>query len=340
MEYFDFNNFDGNIKCPKCGYVYSYTLKKCPKCDARKKSIFLIKAIIFSLLIIFGFVSYEYFVIDKDNSTKDVNQETLNINTDNQSDNDANGIPIDNEDDSSIFSGLYFNQLSDVQKQIYEDIYYVSLDFSPTYTPEMDKCDIDDVSRAIAALNFEHPEFFWVSNNFHYKTVEDNVVEVDFDDADGLSNNELSNIYDQIMIVVNTINQSAQNFEGIEQIRVIHNYICQNFSYDINVDYSQDVRSMVFYNAGVCSGYTKLFQLCLQNLGYECYEVIGTADNGTESSNHAWDIVIYDGYAYFVDVTWDDDDTYNYVYDTYFMVGNEIYADHTYGYEYDFILLD
>ena len=133
----------------------------------------------------------------------------------------------------------------------------------------------------------------------------------------------------------------ADDLDGIEQIRKIHDLICINISYDLNVDYSQDIRCATLFRKCVCASYAKLFQLCMQRTGYDCYYVSGTADNTLFQGNHAWNFVFYNGERYFCDVTWDDINDYNRISYDYFMCGIEIFVNHFYDdahNAYNFIL--
>ena len=55
---------------------------------------------------------------------------------------------------------------------------------------------------------------------------------------------------------------------------------------------------------GICTGYSRTFQLLMTLSGIECVLVPGTAHGG--SDDHAWNLVKLDGEWYAVDTTWDD----------------------------------
>jgi len=92
----------------------------------------------------------------------------------------------------------------------------------------------------------------------------------------------------------------------------IHNWIIDWASYDTEAhsnspDASPDPDNdnpygLLINKRAVCMGFTSAFQLFMDLVGVECITVIGAS--GSESMEHAWNMVRIDGEWYCVDVTW------------------------------------
>lgn len=58
-------------------------------------------------------------------------------------------------------------------------------------------------------------------------------------------------------------------------------------------------------NTGVCTGYSQLFKFLCDQLGIDCFEVIGPADCRNGRELHCWNVVKLDGNFYHIDTTFD-----------------------------------
>lgn len=89
---------------------------------------------------------------------------------------------------------------------------------------------------------------------------------------------------------------------------MMHNYICQNVTYDLNAPHPYSAYGALLEGRAVCDGYAKAFMLLARRTGIPCSYLSGTALNtaGTEWCSHAWNIVELNGEPVIVDVTWDD----------------------------------
>lgn len=68
----------------------------------------------------------------------------------------------------------------------------------------------------------------------------------------------------------------------------------------------------------VCEGYSKAYQYLLQRLGIECYIVTGISKR--DGGAHEWNLIKLDGHYYQTDITWDDVDSLDNIYHSYFNV--------------------
>lgn len=117
-----------------------------------------------------------------------------------------------------------------------------------------------------------------------------------------------------------------------EKVKMIHDYIIDNISYDITVQYNSAYEALMS-QATACQGYANLAYKLFTEAGIGCRIITGTADGEA----HAWNIVEIDGLWYNIDCTWDDPigaSSDNNQYD-YFLKSNNNFTDHVRDAEYD-----
>ena len=217
----------------------------------------------------------------------------------------------------SASSNPYFAMLSDTEKDAYSLIY-----------EELDKghdrfeCNImltsDELSNAIDCVLNDHPEIFWIDNNygFSYDPSDGSIKEVTFKFFDFADTPEkLKAARTQFEALVNSIVSQAMTYQStVDRELFIHDYICNNTEYDENCPYNQSAYSALIMHLSVCAGYAKSFQYLMQKSGVVCYYVTGRTDGlnggvvgGSEpGGSHSWNIVLLDGEFYNVDCLWDD----------------------------------
>lgn len=92
-----------------------------------------------------------------------------------------------------------------------------------------------------------------------------------------------------------------------EKVCAIYDYICENIKYDY--DHLEDESYKLKYTAyaalinktAVCGGYAQLFYRMAAEAGVD----VRYCDGDTSRGFHAWNLVILDGKAYYLDSTWD-----------------------------------
>ena len=168
-----------------------------------------------------------------------------------------------------------------------------------------------------AVLN-DHPELFWIDNNYgySYEPVTGHIKELTFtffdfaDTPEKLAAAKAEFNSAMLMVVTTALDKGTM----VERELFIHDYICENTTYDVDSPYNQSAYSALVLHRSVCAGYTRAFQLLMQKVGITCYYVPGRADGlGEEASvesggdiSHSWNIIILDGSYYNVDCLWDD----------------------------------
>ena len=94
----------------------------------------------------------------------------------------------------------------------------------------------------------------------------------------------------------------------LEKALIVHDRLAYTIAYNQNVadtGVSTDPMLHTIYGAlvtkdAVCEGYSKTYAYILGKLGIECYYM------SSDTMNHGWNEIVFDGQSYYVDVTWDD----------------------------------
>lgn len=220
-------------------------------------------------------------------------------------------------DTSERFEYSVKNTLDESQTEIYNRLVYMienyelSLDFENTSN--------DEFRKAYYAVLYDHPEFFWLGQNYAYSQrtlgdystlhVEPKVFSSDTD--------EIKRAQTMLENAADSIVRNAKAQGGIfYQVRYVHDYIIDNTTYDSEAlelvasgeNYgllnASTAYGCLVENRAVCSGYSAAFQLVMKKMGIECGRVNGTRIS--ESGTHQWNYLCLDGEYYFIDVTWDD----------------------------------
>ena len=134
--------------------------------------------------------------------------------------------------------------------------------------------------------------------------------------------------------VVNRIVQelNLKNVSDYEKVKLIHDYIINNASYDLTLQRST-AYDLLIEKTAVCEGYALAAYRLFLAAGLESRIITGVAGGGA----HAWNIVKLDGKWYNIDITWDDPITnsgrqilrYN-----YFLKSDKDFTDHERNPEY------
>ncbi len=97
-----------------------------------------------------------------------------------------------------------------------------------------------------------------------------------------------------------------------QKVQAIYNWITANVKYDYS--HLNDPAYLTQYTAyaaavqkkAVCQGYANLFYRLANDAGVDCRIITGKAYNGTQTEDHAWNIVrMENGKYYCLDATWD-----------------------------------
>ncbi|WP_051542162.1 transglutaminase domain-containing protein [Clostridium lundense] len=87
--------------------------------------------------------------------------------------------------------------------------------------------------------------------------------------------------------------------------KAIHDYIVSHVVYDRSLTKFTAYEAL-YSGETVCQGYAMLAYKMLNKVGVETRIVVGQANNGSSTENHAWNLVNLNGKWYQMDCTWDD----------------------------------
>ena len=138
-----------------------------------------------------------------------------------------------------------------------------------------------------------------------------------------VSGSSITNLNEKVKWVVDTY--TTPDMSDMEKAKRLHDWVIYNTIYDqdaANAVYDNTWRNYanhssfeasgpLLYGTGVCDGYTKAYQMLLNQAGIENRYItgpVGSWRNGYEGEGeeHAWNLVKIDGSWYHVDCTFDD----------------------------------
>ena len=173
-----------------------------------------------------------------------------------------------------------------------------------------------EFKKMVSNLNdFIHP--YNSSNNVNIKYGSEYVVEIDIERE--YTDKQIKEIND---IVDKVLKEKTDNNTPIkEKIKVIHDYIIDNTSYDQlkhnnkndNTYNSETAYGVLIQGYGTCNGYADAMAIFLNKLNVINYKI--------SNDEHIWNLVFLDGKWYHLDLTWDDPmSETNTNRDTYFLI--------------------
>lgn len=206
------------------------------------------------------------------------------------------GITGEEYDFNTIYHP-YYGMLSENDKELYKQIYANALEYKDTFVPVVE-IKIDRLVDVIESVLDDHPELFWLGNDFYYKYDSKNIckqITLSFNgtQVDKELFNEKAN---------EIINEAKKYKYDYEKELFVHDRLLDIVEYDSDAPLNQTAYSALINGRTVCAGYSRAFQYIMMQLGIPTYYVTGFSDD----DDHAWNIVkLSDGY-YNVDLTWDD----------------------------------
>lgn len=228
---------------------------------------------------------------------------------------------------------LYYNHLTKAQQQIYR--------YMKTAAQEMQvglfsigavasgENRFTDINIAFRALTADNPQIFWLPSSY-IMSPDGSAMAFSYGER-GVdythTPQEKRTAEIQLTTTVNNLAAQANTLKSrYEKELFFHDWLCQN------VKYSDDGTENVFTAYGalingvaVCEGYSRAMQLLCDSVGIPCTVVYGSS----RGIGHMWNIINPGDGWYHLDVTWDDDEKYNYVRHAYFNLNDrQILAEH------------
>lgn len=155
--------------------------------------------------------------------------------------------------------------------------------------------------------NIEKAYFRYVGTPFRIKSMKSSsgVVNITYDGE------HIKSLYERNIYIKEEIAKRARQIftKGMtveNAIKALDTYLRNNYKYDSRYG---SLYYMLLYNGGVCEGYASLAQALCNEAGIECKYVHGTGNGG----NHVWNRIKVNGKWYYVDFTWDKNNTKYYL---------------------------
>ena len=225
----------------------------------------------------------------------------------------------------------YYDQLSGDSKGIYEAMLALAEDptsdenvFSAKLSASADTKKLaDDYKLARVALQYDHPELFWLYNGIETDFVagfskDGSTFYIKLDKPYKNYEKEMKKFNDAVDDFLADIDKSGTDDEIALEI---HNKLIDMIAYDTDAaeKNSNDLAHTAYgalvensagkANTAVCDGYSQAYVYLLQQCGINGAVILGYAGNSkADAGGHAWSVVELGKDWYEVDSTWDDMD--------------------------------
>ena len=221
-----------------------------------------------------------------------------------------NDVSLKNITDSGItgdtlsFSSVYYpyyETLNIKQKKIYKQVYANALKYKKEFKP-VAKITSTELSDVIYAVNYDHPELFYLDTTYGYKYTSNYIcVQIVLNYNEAIKNIEINKktFDNEVNKIVREANKYKTNYE---KEKYVHDYLVKNTDYELNSKLNQSAYSAIVNKKSVCSGYARSFQLIMTKLEIPTYYITGTSNSGP----HAWNLISLSDGFYNIDVTFDD----------------------------------
>lgn len=209
------------------------------------------------------------------------------------------------------------NTLNEEQTDLYNRLVVLLEDYTTFF--DLENVSPEDFKKAYYAVLYDHPEFFWICQNYTYTTrTSDGYSELHVEPL--LFSDDIEEIKQAAQAVENAARIIAQEAAAQEDIyrtvKYVHDRLIDMTKYDTAAmelisegGHDAFIPASTAYGClvskkAVCSGYSAAFQLIMNKLDIPCGRINGK--RSTEAGAHQWNYVCLDGEYYFIDLTWDD----------------------------------
>lgn len=215
-----------------------------------------------------------------------------------ESTSDQQADQADTTNNQSTPYEYYYNQLTDIQKNIYNQLYKTVETVSESTTISLNSVTQDEISIIFRALRYDHPEIYWIQA---YKYIIDEKSDQLFFYPTYLVNAEEKSLYDEQLSAwteraLSTVNSGMTQYE---KEKAIYDFIVDNTEYNLDSELNQSLISVV-KGKSVCLGYTKAMKYICDKINIPCVIIEGTSKDGIA---HSWNKVQINNDWYNVDAT-------------------------------------
>ena len=241
----------------------------------------------------------------------DAEDESGSVSEDNEAASDSHTETTQPEEDFSYLKGYYFfDQMSEDEQKQYAQMYRALAMRETVDYPSKSEDEIGHMRDCVMA---DHPELFAVDGvTWTYSESEDSSrLRGEFI----YTPEEEKRYLQQIDTVVSECEAGIpEDADDYTRARCVYEYLVNTITYDHDAydnlgtlpsdEQGQTVVDALLERSCVCAGYSRAFQLIMQDMGYPCVYITGEIyENG---DTHSWNLVQLDGEWYYVDVAWGD----------------------------------
>lgn len=165
-----------------------------------------------------------------------------------------------------------------------------------------------DLDKVIHAVLYGCPELFFVGQEVGI-SISGNEVVLNFKNK--YANEDLLHIWN---ILDNKINLIAEEIRKIpsayDKINYLNEYLCKTVAYTMSTDgiYGDPYGALIL-NQARCEGFAKTAKIILDRVGMNSIIAFGEGLSGSDTFNHAWNIIEYESRFYHFDFTWNSSKT-------------------------------
>ena len=223
---------------------------------------------------------------------------------------------IQEEVQQSIYTGWFYEQLSEIEKVIYNgfatnrgqliDGAEVSISFadSSLHTGENNVILQNLIMTAKRAYLADHPaEKIWMDNCKLFLSSRNGFLQIIVRPQGKFDTREAIESFEQI------VDEFVDTLTGTdrEKLQSIHNWLVSNVQYDLHTDNNQNAYGAIVEGRSICSGFAYSFKYLADKAGLNVVYVQGYyyyRSTGTYCY-HAWNMAEVDGEWILIDVTFD-----------------------------------
>lgn len=216
-----------------------------------------------------------------------------------------------------IVDRYYYGKLSDIEKQIYREIYQGCMDHKdviPFSTTENE--DAKAYLRIIQAVVDDNPLLYFL-NQSRMDLAKDIYGNYAVMPQYFFSQENIVAYNNKIQDAVNAIIYDLKLTEGsdLEKVRKVHDYMCRKIAYDYGGSNINDVSRFIAahniigvfaHRKAQCEGIAKAAKVLLNAVDVRCIVLFGeAADEKGKMTAHTWNIVNIEGNPTHMDITFD-----------------------------------
>jgi len=200
-----------------------------------------------------------------------------------------------------LLRDFYRSRLSTRGKQCYDillqNIRRLASDGSVYVPGRFDNSAAEDLFAAYYALREDRPEYYFLTNRVRSSRTENGITlfhEIRF------TRDHMKRINNLLRRTIGEITDGCDGQPVVERERIVYSRIAARYFYDNN-DYSHDLSGLLLLNSGVCEALSAVLVLSLREVGIPAMKLKGFGKNAW----HSWTVVMINGQALHLDVTWD-----------------------------------